>query len=49
VLVGPVALGAWAASAERAALVVQRVRPRVRPAVLKALVVRSAKAARSEA
>jgi hypothetical protein len=56
--VDPVVLGAWAvsvvladraASAELAGLVVQRVRPSVRAAVLKALVVRSAKAARSEA
>ena len=58
VLVGPVALGAWAApavsvdraaSAERAGLVAQRVRPSVRPVVAKVLVVGSAKAARSEA
>jgi hypothetical protein len=58
VLVDPVVLAVWAASvvladraasAERAGLVVQRVRPSVRVAVLKALVVGSAKAARSEA
>jgi hypothetical protein len=56
--VGRVVLAVWAASvvlvdqaasAERAGLVVQRVRPSVRAAVLKASVVRSAKAARSEA